>query len=232
MLNKQYDDRYFDVINALEEAKHIHIRGSRFADRLKNGFRIGETGFGAGRMLIAVIEALESANVPDIEIHYSSVELYPMSLDKMTRILNSFRDRAGHLIDKLIDVYSRFDLSARGWHHGIISGGFGVVNLHLFIGEALEMAASMAIPCDAWFLDGHDPAKNPDMWRAELLSEIGRKTARGGTVTTFSVAGHVRRNLTAAGFSVEKVPGHGRKREALRGDFSPEISCIPYKPEM
>ncbi|MGI9378462.1 MAG: MnmC family methyltransferase, partial [Methyloligellaceae bacterium] len=70
---------------------------------------------------------------------------------------------------------------------------------------------------DAWYLDGFAPAKNTDMWNAQLLAEIYGKTAPGGTFSTFTAAGWVRRNLQAAGFTVERVKGFGRKRERLQG---------------
>ena len=223
LLNGHYGDRYFDVVDALEEAKRIHIGNSRVIERLaampdgQRRIRIGETGFGAGRLLVALMDSLGEGGVTGAAIDYDSVELHPITAERMGLILGGFRDRAGRHIDRLTDAYSRLDISEPGWHECAISGSFGVVNLRLFVGEALDMAASMVEPRDAWFLDGHSPKKNPDIWRGELLSAIGAKTAPGGTATTFTVAGHVRRNLAAAGFSVEKVPGFGGKKEALLG---------------
>lgn len=217
LLNEKYDDRYFDVIDALDEARHIHINGAFFFERLRDNFSIGETGFGAGRMLVAVMEALTDANFRGA-INFSSVELYPISVDRMSHILESFRYRAATHIDKVIEAYSQINIEQSGWHDTVITLDNGAkINVRIFIGEALDMVESLDIICDAWFLDGHAPAKNPDIWRAELLSAIGRKTISGGTVTTYTVAGWVRRDLTLAGFQVEKVTGHGRKREALRG---------------
>jgi len=79
------------------------------------------------------------------------------------------------------------------------------------------MVHALTIPCDAWFLDGHGPKKNPDMWRRELLMAIGEKTVPGGTCATFTVAGAVRRGLVDAGFSIEQRPGFGGKKSVLKG---------------
>ena len=223
LLNDHYNDRYFDVVDALEEAKRIHVGNSRIIERLRampdgeRRIRIGETGFGAGRLLVALMDSLEEGGVTGAAVDYDSVELHPITAERMGLILGGFRGRAGSHIDRLTGAYSRLDISNPGRHECVIDGSFGVVNLRIFIGEALGMAASLAERRDAWFLDGHSPKKNPDIWRAELLAAIGAKTAPGGTVTTFTVAGHVRRNLAAAGFSVEKVPGFGGKKEALLG---------------
>jgi len=42
-------------------------------------------------------------------------------------------------------------------------------------------------------------------------------TAPGGTFGTYAAAGFVRRNLQAAGFTVERRPGFAGKREMLAG---------------
>ena len=57
------------------------------------------------------------------------------------------------------------------------------------------------------------------MWTEGLYScmaTIGRPQSR---FATFTAAGSVRRGLTAAGFAVRKVPGHGNKREMLVGEL-------------
>ncbi|MDR0306782.1 MAG: tRNA (5-methylaminomethyl-2-thiouridine)(34)-methyltransferase MnmD [Chitinispirillales bacterium] len=224
LLNEHYNDRYFDVVDAFEEARHIHLSGSRVEERVReacrNGeeFRIGETGFGAGRVLAALIDTLEACENLNYKIHYSSVELYPLSIERMKCVLEGFRDRADSHIQKMCEAYSRLDISKPGWHQAAIKAKSGIIELRLFAGEALDMILSLDAPCDAWFLDGHGPKKNPDIWRTELLSAIGAKTVSGGTVTTYTVAGHVRRDLAAAGFSLEKVCGFGGKKEVLRGE--------------
>jgi tRNA 5-methylaminomethyl-2-thiouridine biosynthesis bifunctional protein len=70
---------------------------------------------------------------------------------------------------------------------------------------------------DAWYLDGFSPAKNPEMWRPEILAQVGRLSGEGTTFATFTSAGEVRRGLIAAGFEVKKVAGFGHKREMSLG---------------
>lgn len=53
------------------------------------------------------------------------------------------------------------------------------------------------------------------MWRPEVLQGLAARSAPGARAATFTVAGHARRGLAAAGFSVAKRPGFGRKRERL-----------------
>lgn len=90
-------------------------------------------------------------------------------------------------------------------------------HLVVIVGDALDRVSAWPGRADAWYLDGFAPAKNPDMWSAELMRAVARHTAPGGTFASYTAAGWVRRNLQAAGFIVEKAPGHGGKREMIRG---------------
>ncbi len=221
LVNEHYNDRYFDVVNAIEEARYIYFQDSGITDVLagqgRKEFRIGETGFGAGRLLIALMDFLDKSGVTDRAITYNSVELHPITFERMESILGGFRTEAGPLIDLLVGAYSRIEILRPGWHRIYLTRPFGSLTLNLWIGEALEMVRALTIPCDAWFLDGHGPKKNPAIWRHELLMAIGEKTVTGGTCATFTVAGAVRRGLTAAGFSVVRRPGFGGKKAVLKG---------------
>ena len=223
LLNEQYDDRYFDVVNAIEEANHIFFQGTGIMDILsaagqgRKEFRIGETGFGAGRLLIALMDFLDKSGITNRAIIYNSVELHPITSDRMASILEGFRAEVGPLIDLFVRAYNRVEISRPGWHQLQLIRPFGILTLNLWIGEALEMVHALTIPCDAWFLDGHGPKKNPDIWRRELLMAIGEKTVTGGSCATYTVAGAVRRRLVAAGFSVEQRPGFGGKKAVLKG---------------
>jgi len=70
---------------------------------------------------------------------------------------------------------------------------------------------------DAWFLDGFAPSKNPQMWNDDLFAGLARLARHGASLATFTCAGFVRRGLIAAGFAMQKVKGHGNKREMLAG---------------
>lgn len=223
LLNEHYDDRYFDVVNALEEAKHVFFQGTGIMDVLSASgpgskeLKIGETGFGAGRLLIALMDYLDNSGVTDRAIIYNSVELHPITSGRMSSILGGFRKEVAPLIDLLARAYSRIDISRQGWHRIHLTRPFGTLTLNLCIAEALDMVRALTVPCDAWFLDGHGPKKNPSIWRRELLMAIGEKTVTGGTCATFTVARAVRRRLIAAGFSVEQRPGFGGKKSVLKG---------------
>ncbi len=223
LVNEQFDDRYFDVVNALDEAQQIYFRNNNLIERITMGgeskppFIIGETGFGAGRVVLSLMEFMEKSGLKNVSIEYNSVELYPLSPERMLDILNGFKDRVGEGIHTLVEAYRSIDISVSGWHSMKIQQSFGTLDINLWIGEALEMVNALEKPCDVWFLDGHSPKKNPSIWRPELLVEIGKKTKTGGTCATFTVAGAVKSALISAGFTLKKLPGCGGKNEVLYG---------------
>lgn len=221
LINEHFIDRYFDVVSALDEAQQIYFRNNDLIERITEGtklkipFIIGELGFGAGRIVVSLMEFLQESGLKNIHIEYYSVELYPLSSARMGSILGGFKDRAGKEIEALVKEYERIDINVPGWHSMKIQQSFGTIELKLWIGEALEMVNALRKPCDVWFLDGHGPKKNPSMWRPELLTAIGEKTKASGSCSTFTVAVAVQKALKEAGFTVEKLPGCGGKKEVL-----------------
>lgn len=223
LVNEKFDDRYFDVVNALDEAQQIYFRNNNLIERIAaekeagSQLAIGETGFGAGRVVVSLMEFLEKSGLKDISIEYNSVELYPVSPERMLQLLSGFRERIGAGIDTLAEAYRGIDITKAGWHSMMLRRSFGTLKLNLWIGEALEMVSALEKPCEVWFLDGHSPKKNPSIWRDELLMAIGGKTKTGGACATFTVSVAVRKALTAAGFTLTLLPGCGGKKEVLHG---------------
>ncbi|MEG2314393.1 FAD-dependent 5-carboxymethylaminomethyl-2-thiouridine(34) oxidoreductase MnmC, partial [Brevundimonas sp.] len=98
--------------------------------------------------------------------------------------------------------------------HRIDLGNWGVT-IDLAIGEVEWALEAWQGRADAWFLDGFSPALNPGMWSDDIMARVAARSAPACHLATFTVAGAVRRALSANGFTVEKKPGHGRKRERL-----------------
>ncbi len=69
------------------------------------------------------------------------------------------------------------------------------------------------------------------MWADDVFALIAARTKAGARLATFTVAGFVRRGLQAAGFTVEKCPGFGRKRERLEAVFGGEAPPIIPRPK-
>jgi tRNA U34 5-methylaminomethyl-2-thiouridine-forming methyltransferase MnmC len=98
------------------------------------------------------------------------------------------------------------------WTRGERRIRLDALDLAVVEGDARETLPRWGGSADAWFLDGFAPARNPELWEPALFAEVARHTRPGATAATYSAAGRVRRALAAAGFTVERAPGHGRKR--------------------
>ena len=201
-----FDDPYFSLENGLAETQHVFLAGNDLPQRFCDGFRIAELGFGTGLNFLATLQAWRTARCSGTLI-FTSFEAYPMSVEQMKRALQVFSE-CGLATEELLACWR--DVG------GILEFD-GNVRLEVIIGDARQSLRDWSGLADAWYLDGFSPAKNPELWEADLMMEVGAHTKPAGTVATYTAAGFVRRNLDAAGFSVTRVPGFGRKRHMTRG---------------
>lgn len=207
-VSNRFDDPYFSLQNGLEETRHVFLKGNHLPERFAAGFRIAELGFGTGLNFLATVQAWQEAGAPG-DLSFTSFEAFPMSARDMATALHPFAALGG-LRDQLTSRWSGAG--------GPIDFGPGI-SLEVIIGDVRATLPSWRGEADAWYLDGFSPAKNPDMWSDDLMQAVGASTAAGGTVATYSAAGAVRRALGDAGFSVQRVPGFGRKRHMTIGSL-------------
>lgn len=209
--SRRFDDIYFSRDGGLDEARAVFLKGCGLPEAWagRRHFTVAETGFGTGLNILALLDLWRGARPEGGRLSVFSVEAYPMALEEAARALAAWPELRG-LAERLLDRWPR---RAPGFHRV----DFPELNatLDLAVGEALWGIEAWSGAADAWFLDGFAPAKNPQMWREEVLKAIAARSAAGARLSTFTVAGHVRRGLEAAGFSVSKQPGHGRKRQRL-----------------
>ena len=75
----------------------------------------------------------------------------------------------------------------------------GQISLHLHYGQAEQVLPTLDFSADIWFLDGFSPAKNPEIWSAEIIKQIARLSALNARLATFTVAASVRASLLMLG---------------------------------
>ncbi len=205
-----FDDIYYSGIGP-EESRHVFIDGNDLDVRFssKRHLSIGELGFGAGLNLLVAWDLWRRTLKDEAaQLNFLSVEKFPLSSDDLRRAhleWPQFSDLSAALL-------RRYPPLVRGIHQFRLDEG---VTLTLCFGDAETALPSIEATIDAWFLDGFAPAKNPEMWTPSIFAEVARLSALDATAATFTVAGAVRRDLSASGFVVEKRPGFGRKREML-----------------
>jgi tRNA 5-methylaminomethyl-2-thiouridine biosynthesis bifunctional protein len=91
----------------------------------------------------------------------------------------------------------------------------GRVTLTLAFAEVLTALRQFRCAVDAFYLDGFAPGRNPAMWTQEVFKRCAALARPDATLATYTAAASVREGLEAAGFSVARARGLGRKRHML-----------------
>lgn len=205
-----FDDVYYSDADGRAEAEHVFLAGNSLPDRWREtpSFTIAELGFGTGLNFLTALSAWRDAAPTTARLHFVSFEAHPMTAADIRQALSRWPD-LGIDADALLSSWPPAP--------GFSTRDVGAARLTLGVGDANDLLPRWQDRADAWFLDGFNPAKNPDLWRAELMAELHASTAPTGTFATYTAAGWVRRNLIAAGFTVAKINGYGTKREMLVG---------------
>lgn len=215
----EFGDVYFSSADGLAETRHVFLHHNGLPERFQSlapgsTFVIGETGFGTGLNFLATVAAWREQAPPGTQLHYVSVEKFPLRPEDLRRALARWPELA-----PLAEALSaRYPVLVPGFHRLVFTDWR--VQLTLLLGDASTELAALDGHVDAWYLDGFAPSRNPELWQPALFRELARLSHSGTTFTTFTVAGVVRRGLSATGFAVEKLPGCGQKQEMLSGRFT------------
>jgi len=218
--SRLYGDVYFSTEDGLSETRAVFLQGCGLPEawRGRDRFVVGELGFGTGLNIAALLALWREARPAGGRLHVFSIEAHPIAADEAARALGRWPE----LADVTAALLARWPGRARGMHRLELPEWGAIVDLAVMdVAQALGRWTGRA---NAWFLDGFSPALNPAMWTQQVLGLVAARSAPGARAATFTVAGGVRRGLAAAGFSVEKKPGHGRKRERLE-------ACLPGAPQ-
>lgn len=214
--SSRFGDVYFSREDGLAETRAVFLQGCGLPDGWtdRQSFVVGELGLGTGLNVLALLDLWRRAKPPGGRLHVFSIEGFPMQAGEARRALSAWPELAD-LADLML---ARWPDWTPGFHR-IDLPEVGAV-LDVAIGDAAWALGQWQGRADAWFLDGFSPALNPEMWSDAVLDRIAARSTPGARLATFTVAGAVRRGLAERGFTVEKRPGHGRKRERLEARFA------------
>ena len=206
----RFDDPYYSKKDGRAETRHVFVEGNHLPDRFATctQFHVAELGFGTALNFLETVQTWQEHAPENAQLIYTSFELYPLTKEDMTRALKPWPDLLS-LAQPFLD-----QLSLQSGINGISQGN---VTLRLVIGDANDTVPQTSALVDAWLLDGFSPAKNPELWNADLMHSVVQLTKLDGTFATYTAAGWVRRMLDEAGFEVERVKGFGTKRHMSIG---------------
>lgn len=217
-VSQRFDDIYFSREDGVAESEYVFLKNNDLPDRWLNSqqFVIAETGFGTGLNFLITLRHWLATAPENARLHYYSIEKYPLTVSDLEKALSVWPEYQT-LLDELLAVYPP---AVKGCHPLYLCDRR--VTLVLMFGDITEMLRELPTSVDVWYLDGFAPAKNPEMWTADIFKGIAQHSHRGSHFSTFTAVGDVRRGLTDAGFEVRRVRGFASKREMLVGSLQTE----------
>lgn len=221
----RFDDIYY-AADGLAEARAVFLQGCGLPEAWigRRRFTVAELGFGTGLNVLALLQLWRKTRPPGGRLHIFSVEAHPLSASEAARALAAFPE----LAELAAPLLARWPGRTTGFERIELTAIHAVVDVAT--AEAAEALRTWDGTADAWFLDGFAPARNPEMWRDEVLELVAARSAPDARLASFTIAGAVRRGLGERGFTVTRAPGHGRKRERLEARRAGAVD-EPRRPE-
>jgi len=187
-------DFYHSKAGAAQEAFLKYAGPTNIAELAKGGsVAILDICFGLGYNTAAAIDVALEAN-PRCKIRIVGLENDKAILDLIKQV------RAPFKCYKIISILT----DKLAYEEGTISAV-------VMLGDAREKIKGLYEEFDAVFLDPFSPAKQPDMWNAQLMKDIYKVMKKGAILATYSCARMVRDNLRNAGLQVSDGPQVGRR---------------------
>ncbi len=220
MINRHYDDCFFSDSDGYNESKYVFIDGNSVDEKIKTHttLKIGETGFGSGLNLLLLEDEIERKCIKDFKLCFTTVEKYPIDLSNVKQLLEALDGVTSESFKRHCELYGEiFKGLKEGWNSVNVLREWGELEVNLFYGDVLKSFLDYPYKNDSWFLDGHSPDKNSDMWNVDVFRGVATNSVNKGTFATFTAAGIVKQGLRNSGFFVKRKKGYGRKRHMILG---------------
>lgn len=198
-LNESYHSKF----GAIQEAYHVFINNG-LALTKGQPVSILEIGFGTG--LNAFITYLESVKSGQ-HIHYTGVEAYPVAPDEAAQ-LNYVSQLAAQSEE---DVF--YSMHHSEWEkEWVVNDKFTLIKRKQLFQDIKDTSAF-----DLIYFDAFGYHAQPELWDVGIFRKMYAALKEEGIIVTYACRTVIRKAMTEAGFSVEKLPGPPGKREMLRG---------------
>jgi len=198
-------EHYHSCHGALRESRQVFIANG-YEAALANGrqaLRVLEVGFGSG---LNALLTWERSYHTAVQVTYTAVEAFPLPL-AVAEELNHAQALASAGAGKVFLALHRCPWGVRVR----LDEHFSLHKVHARIEDLVT-----ADEYELIYFDAFSPAVQPELWTRTLFEKLYRLLCGGGVLVTYCAKGEVKRNLKAAGFVLESLPGPPGKREVTR----------------
>ncbi len=200
----------------------------RVLEKQSSGFTVFEMGFGTGLNAWLLQEFSDRMG---IDCLYIGIEKFPLVLEWVERIDFGFSEMqmhwnsvsgglANHLFSDAVEELCRQRWEALMKQEYLRDAEKVDVRLNQALkihGDIVsDLERIMPLETDLIFWDAFAPKKQPELWTAEIFARVKNRMRKGGLLVTYTANSQVRRNMVAAGFSVERITGPPGKKHMLR----------------
>lgn len=226
----EFSDIYFDHNAEFSQSEQVFLNGNDIPNiwhslpQNQKTFTILETGFGTGLNFLLTLKTFikfKKQTQSDLKLHFISTEKFPLKKADLSRALSLWPEFKAQS-EALLKQYQ---------YDSVISKPMlflhDSVSLQIYFCDSTQALEKIHVPehslnqgiVDAFYLDGFAPSRNPDMWKKPLFEQLARVAKRGASLSTFTVAGQVKRDLASVGFKLKKLKHDTIKSETLTANF-------------
>lgn len=201
-----FNETYHSRHGAIAESEHVYIEnGLKYL--LAQGYKeinIFEVGFGTG--LNTILTYKEWQKHPDVELHYTAIENYPLGKNLIANLVFE-----GITNGPLNETFTKIHGCAWGEREEV-SPGFTLLKLNEDI-----LTATLKGAFNLVYYDAFAPSKQPPIWEYPILEKVKLVTQKQGVWITYCAQSKFKKNLQLLGFEVDALQGPHGKHEITRG---------------
>jgi tRNA U34 5-methylaminomethyl-2-thiouridine-forming methyltransferase MnmC len=204
LISEEFGVAYHSHHGALIETEAVFINmGLRYlVDKGLQEIDIFEMGFGTGLNALRTYIVAEELG---IKINYTAIEAYPLPKDEYSQLNfdQALDYKCGNLMAAMQEGKHLEEIS--------LNPNFTFKKIISKI-EEFDFAQTF----DLVYYDAFAPSSQPHLWEEPIISKMYDILKSNGVLVTYCAKGVFKRLLKSLTFTVENLPGPGRKREITR----------------
>jgi len=203
------DEHYHSTHGAAQESRHVFIEAG-LVPLLAAGLgqpgqplRLLEVGLGTGLNALLTLAVAQKAAAA---VAYDGYETLPLPAVAVAALAPQWQDAP-----TLSQAFRQ--LHAAPWGEPLaLTPSFSIT-------KVLAEVQAAGLPAGRYnliYFDAFAPEKQPELWTEDVFARLYAAAAPGAVLVSYCAQGQFRRNLRAAGWLTEKLPGPPGKREMTR----------------